>query len=88
MKRTGGGQLGGLGLIVLCLALGLTTAQAQTGAQAPAPASTPQVPGGEDTYVVKRGDTLWGIARDLLKDPVLWPRIWETNPYKIGRAHV
>jgi hypothetical protein len=72
MKRTGGGQLGGLGLILLCLALGLTTAQAQTGAQ---------VPGGEDTYVVKRGDTLWGIARDLLKDPVLWPRIWESNPY-------
>ncbi len=79
MKRTGDAHLGSLGVFVFCLAFVLATAHAQTGAPISPP--VPTAPGGEEPYVVKKGDTLWGIARDLLKDPFLWPQIWERNPF-------
>ncbi|MDE2091466.1 MAG: LysM peptidoglycan-binding domain-containing protein [Gammaproteobacteria bacterium] len=43
----------------------------------PPPEILPQAP---RTYVVKKGDTLWGIASMYLQDPWRWPDIWYANP--------
>jgi len=45
------------------------------------PGLTEETKEAEDTYTIKKGDTLWDISAKFLKDPFLWPKLWEKNPY-------
>ena len=85
------------GLVTLVLAGGLVLAQdapagLQLGPATIAPHWTKNtsyptsIPEGAAYYIVVRGDTLWDISARYLKNPYLWPQIWDTNKY-ITDAH-
>ena len=38
-------------------------------------------------YTIRKGDTLWTISSGKLKDPYLWPKLWEANP-KVRNPHL
>ncbi|MCG9698382.1 LysM peptidoglycan-binding domain-containing protein [Shewanella sp. Isolate11] len=43
--------------------------------------------GHPDSYVVKKGDTLWDISAYFLDDPWRWPKLWGSNP-QIANPHL
>ncbi|WP_404300994.1 LysM peptidoglycan-binding domain-containing protein [Alicycliphilus denitrificans] len=45
-------------------------------------------PDAPDTYVIKRGDTLWGISGMYLKRPWRWPELWGMNLQAIANPHL
>ena len=45
-------------------------------------------PSAPDVYVVKRGDTLWGISGMYLKRPWRWPELWGMNLASIPNPHL
>ncbi len=84
----------------LALALGLGTAAfAQNFPVTPAQRSTAEqvaqagvpladlAPNAPDNYTVKRGDTLWSIARLYLTTPWRWPELWGMNLQEVRNPH-
>ena len=69
---------GALRALFLAVALGLV---------APLAAALELAEGAPETYIVKKGDTLWGIAGMYLEKPWLWPELWDVNP-QIDNPHL
>ncbi|PLX87005.1 MAG: hypothetical protein C0618_07760 [Desulfuromonas sp.] len=41
----------------------------------------------DQTYIIQKGDTLWGISQRFISDPYYWPNLWADNP-EITNPHL
>lgn len=65
----------------------VTEASLATG-EKPGPTLTPVSAGPDEvTHVVKKGDTLWDLAKEYLKDPFRWPDVFQRNTDIVENPH-
>ncbi len=62
-----------------------STAQKTAEAGVPLSELAPDAP---DSYLIKSGDTLWGISKIFLKSPWRWPELWGMNIDQIRNPHL
>jgi LysM repeat protein len=62
-----------------------STAQQVASAGVPLSELSPNAP---DTYVVKKGDTLWDISTMYLVSPWRWPELWGMNMDQVRNPHL
>ena len=67
----------------LALSLALSAVSSVSRAQQPTQSASPA----PKTHTVKRGDTLWDIAKLYLADPFLWPEVYRLNTDVIEDPH-
>jgi LysM repeat protein len=78
--------------IAVAVVVALFGAVQSAGAQdqrKPAPTFTNSTPLGADEveHVVKKGDTLWDLAKEYLKDPFKWPEVFSRNSDIVENPH-
>jgi hypothetical protein len=69
--------------IISALFLSLSTGWAIAQSAAPLELA----PNAPDRHLVVKGDTLWGISSQFLKDPYRWPEIWRLNEEQVHNPH-
>ncbi len=50
-------------------------------------ATTSAIAAEDQTYTIKKGDTLWGLSQKFIDDPYYWPNVWAKNP-EITNPHL
>ena len=93
--------LAGAGMtLVMAMAMAAAPAQAQNFPITPAQRATAQqvaqagvplselAPDAPDSYIVKRGDTLWDISGLFLRSAWRWPQLWGMNMEQVRNPHL